>query len=515
MKQLRVWCLLPVFLFLLCGVHSQEVYGEETFVIYYFHETSCASCDGTADFITVFNEQVGDLKETYSYELKTVNTFVGNGSNQLDEMLSAIGKTREDISLPVMIIGEDCVCGLDEIEHSLRDLFIKYGEGYQVSYIETDSSDPEDSQSEGDLFQDVTVQAEDSFISFFYTLACDDCDAVKAYLDTLPQMVTVGNTESTVVIDRYSIADADGMERIKKMFEAYEVPEEDQQVPIVFYTGGYLSGREAIINELGTHLEAGELQNFTYPGGDVTMNPITAKELPGIAVTGFINGFNPCSISILFLLLSLIMMDKSKILKIGFTFMAGKYIMYLILGLGLYSIVSLIDFSIVSRVQNVLNVILIVLALFLAVLNLMDFFAVLRQDYGHVRAQLPESLRRFNNNIVKRVLKNQNSRLLLPLIFLAAMIISAGEFLCTGQIYLGTIIYMLKRGSGSMGITVAAFLIYIVAMCLPQCIMILLVRKGANVMSLTESTRTKFPIIKFVNFLLFAGFAVLLYFMSF
>ena len=506
---------LCMVLLLVCSFWNAPVQAEteDTFTVYFFHETSCGSCDGTSEFLEIFNEQVGDIKGQYSYELVTVNAFTESGYEQLETVLESIGLTRDDIHYPVLIIGEDAVSGLDEIETSIREIFTKYGEGYRAEYAEVEASEDEASQT--DLFTGVEFEETDSVISFFYTLACDDCDAVKEHLAAVPERITVDGTESSVIIDSYSIAEAEGMEKVRAMFTAYEVPEEEQQVPIIFYRDGYISGRDAILETLNTHLEAGDMMGFSYPSSSAEVDPITFKELPGLALTGFINGFNPCSISILFLLLSLIMMDKSRILKIGFTFIAGKYLMYLILGLGLYSIVSLIDFGIVSKVQDVLNIVLIALAAFLAILNLMDFFAVLRQDYGKVRAQLPEGLRRFNNNIVKKALKDQNSKWVLPLIFVAAMVISAGEFLCTGQIYLGTIIYLLKRGTGSMLITFLAFIIYITCMCLPQCIMILLVRKGANVMSLTESTRSKFPIIKLVNFLLFAGFAVLLYFMSF
>lgn len=510
----KYWTLLLTVLLLVCCIHSAPVQAEENaFTVYFFHETSCGSCDGTTEFIEIFNEQIGDIKDQYHYELVTVNAFTESGYEQLEDVLGSIGKTRSDIHYPVMIIGEDAVSGLEEIEASIRDIFVKYGEGYKAEYVEVEASEEE--TSDADLFAGVEFKETDSVISFFYTLACDDCDAVKAHLAELPAEVKVDGVACPVIIDSYSIAEEEGMEKVRAMFDVYKVPEEEQQVPIIFYRDGYISGREAILETLVSHLEAGDHTGFAYPSGSAQMDPLTFKELPGLALTGFINGFNPCSISILFLLLSLIMMDKSKILKIGFTFIAGKYLMYLILGLGLYSIVSLIDFGIVSKVQDVLNIVLIALAMFLAILNLMDFFSVLRQDYGKVRAQLPESLRRFNNNIVKKALANQNSKWVLPLIFVAAMIISAGEFLCTGQIYLGTIIYMLKRGTGSFLITFLAFIVYITCMCLPQCFMILLVRKGANVMSLTESTRSKFPIIKLVNFLLFAGFAVILYFMSF
>ena len=510
----RVWLLVLILCLLVVHPSTAAAEDEDTLHIYFYHETTCGSCDGTTEFFDIFNTQVGDVKEDYLYEVHTVNTFKEGGTERLEEHLKTIGKTRADISLPCVIIGEEVLSGLPQIEDGIRALFLKYAKAPAATYVDL----PEEEgtkETEKDVFADVEVPKDTAYLCGFVTLSCHDCERAEAYYETLPETVTVDGKEYPLVIQLFNIAEPEGIEKIRAMFSAYDVPEEDQLVPIVFYKDGYIAGAANIVEQLDAHLTNGDLLDFRYPETGSKVEPLQPKDLPGIALTGFINGFNPCSISILFLLLSLIMIDRRRILKVGFTFIAGKYVAYFLLGIGLYSLVSVLDFVWFETVQKVITVILIVAALYLAILNLMDFFAVRKQEYGKVKAQLPESFRRFNNNLVKKVLKDQNRKWLLPIIFLAAMVISAGEFLCTGQIYLGTIIYMLKRGTGSMTITIVAFLVYITAMCLPQAIMILLVRGGANVISLTEGTRKRFPIIKFVNFLVFILFAVLLYRISF
>ncbi len=500
--------LLAVFLIWPDGLKIRAEETEDSFTILFFHETSCATCNGTQEFFDVFNEAVGDIKEQYHYEIDTINVFQESGNDRLKEELARIGKTRQDVSVPCVIIGEDVLCGLEEIRNGIRDIFVKYGEGYKATYQEAETEE-EDTKSA--VFDGIQVDPDAHTICFFYTLSCDDCERVKKYLADLETEID----GKPVEVQSYSIAEADGIEKVRAMFDAYDVPESEQQVPIIFSSKGYLSGGDAIINGLEKALGQGDFLNFAYPKTGSKIEPLKARDLPAIALTGFINGFNPCSISILFLLLSLIMMDKSRILKVGFTFMAGKFVTYFLLGIGLYSLVSVIDFVWIDKVQLVLNIVLIGAALYLAVLNMLDFFATLREDYGKVRAQLPQRLRRFNNNIIKKVMADGNRKYLLLMIFLAAILISAGEFLCTGQIYLGTIIYMLNRGSDSRMLTVLAFVLYIAAMCLPQCIMILAVRGGANVMNMTESTRKRFPIIKLVNCLVFLAFAGLMIWMTF
>lgn len=56
-------------------------------------------------------------------------------------------------------------------------------------------------------------------------------------------------------------------EILQAFFEMYEVPLEDQMVPIVFTARGYLAGYEAISSGLYTEMEQGAGLGMKYPSG--------------------------------------------------------------------------------------------------------------------------------------------------------------------------------------------------------------------------------------------------------
>jgi cytochrome c biogenesis protein CcdA len=96
-------------------------------------------------------------------------------------------------------------------------------------------------------------------------------------------------------------------------------------------------------------------------------------------------------------------------------------------------------------------------------------------------------------------------------IFALGVLVSAGEFLCTGQIYLATILYLLRTGTGSV-LAFSAFLCYTLAAALPPALLVILCHKGKQAMALSDFVRNRMPAIKIANSVFFAFFAVFAFF---
>ena len=98
-----------------------------------------------------------------------------------------------------------------------------------------------------------------------------------------------------------------------------------------------------------------------------------------------------------------------------------------------------------------------------------------------------------------------------PLMILAlGVVISFGEFFCTGQIYMASITYMLKD---QVKAAIFPFLVYTTAMSLPAVVMILLIQRTRNTEAVSDVMFGHLGAIKIVNAVLFALFAV--YFLVF
>jgi hypothetical protein len=183
-------------------------------------------------------------------------------------------------------------------------------------------------------------------------------------------------------------------------------------------------------------------------------------------------------------------------------------ITYLALGLSLFSLGQILNQESFASISGIIRVIVIVLSLLLCVLNAVDFINARRENYGAIRVQLPRALRRFNHKLINRAAEG-DPRFLMAGIFLLGVAVSAGEFLCTGQIYLATILYLLRADSGGHPLAFTALLCYTLAASLPPALLVLFCYKGKQALALSEFTRRKMPIIKLANAALFALFALL------
>jgi cytochrome c biogenesis protein CcdA len=342
----------------------------------------------------------------------------------------------------------------------------------------------------------------------FVTSACENCEKARAYLGRLPESVNLaGGNSSPVRVIYYNVAENEGLAAARRFCEAYQVPDNEQLVPLVFYTAGYLSGYANIQRGVLTVLATGKAQNFAFPGAEGEIPALNRLELPAVFLAGLLGGLNPCSVSMLLLLLSLLAAKNAHVLPLGLSYVASKLLTYLVLGLALFTLARSLDLSLFHAAQGLVRVAVIALSLLLCFLNALDFVNARRENYGAIRVQLPRALRRFNHSIIRKTVEG-NPRYLMAAVFALGVLVSAGEFLCTGQIYLATILYLLRTGAA--GLALPAFLCYTVAAALPPALLVILCHKGKQAMALSDFVRDRMPAVKIANtlfFALFAGFA--------
>ena len=72
----------------------------------------------------------------------------------------------------------------------------------------------------------------------------------------------------------------------------------------------------------------------------------------GLAITGFINGVNPCGASMLLMLLAAIAMSGRSVIKAGCAHLAGKFTAYFAMGMGLYKLFMAIGRGTVFKYQQ-------------------------------------------------------------------------------------------------------------------------------------------------------------------
>ncbi|MDR2648394.1 MAG: hypothetical protein LBB94_01550 [Clostridiales bacterium] len=343
----------------------------------------------------------------------------------------------------------------------------------------------------------------DSLIILFTTTTCIGCIRAEAFIDSLDEEYALDGGGTTRLDKRIiNISEQDGAAIAQRFFEAYNVPRDDRRTPVLFYTGGlYLTGDHVITQNLEMLIRAGALQNFQET---LEETPDMSLKLPLIIGAGLLGGVNPCSVSMVLMLLSLLAGRRDRIVRAGVSYIISKFITYLFLGLVLYKSLQVLDSAAFRFAAGAAKWVVVAIAVALCIFNALDYFNARREKYGRIRVQLPKKLRSFNNELIKKTV-NSGVRFMIPLVFLLGVVISAGEFLCTGQIYLATILYVLRSGDG---FAVTAFLVYVTAMILPMIILLIVCARGRRLLEMSEFARKNMPVIKLANAALFLAFAI-------
>lgn len=224
------------------------------------------------------------------------------------------------------------------------------------------------------------------------------------------------------------------------------------RVPAVVIGGRLLVGGEIKPN-LETAIEellAGKTEEYDtqYSGADLKKE-FSAFSPSAVAVSGLIDGINPCAFAVIVFFISFLAVygySKKEIAVVGSAYCLGVFVAYMVIGLGiLKALYALSGFYVAMKVFYYL----MALACFIfAAFSLKDYY--LYKTTGSAEGfalQLPQALK-LKINKVMGLLRRRDGSLGLPRLFAAAFVVglmvSVIEAVCTGQVYVPTIAYIMK-----------------------------------------------------------------------
>ena len=121
--------------------------------------------------------------------------------------------------------------------------------------------------------------------------------------------------------------------------------------------------------------------------------------------------------------------------------------------------------------------------------------------------QLPAKMRHFNHALLKHA-QNAEGIFLSLLVLGLGIAISIGEFFCTGQIYMASILYLLKSAKEQLASLVFTLLVYVTAMSIPSVCILFVIYKTKKTQRVSEFMLEHMAAVKLLNAALFAGYAV-------
>lgn len=203
-----------------------------------------------------------------------------------------------------------------------------------------------------------------------------------------------------------------------------------------------------------------------------------------VIVAGLVDGLNPCAISTLVFLISMLSLSRlprRSLLLVGIVYCAASFVTYFAIGFGLLHAVHAL--SVFPLVRRVINYGLIATLAALAIYSWIDAFRFRRtKDAGDVKLQLPDRIKQMIHRIVRT--RRQEGWRVAP-VFLMGAAVTALESVCTGQVYVPTLVLLVTNGQ-NVARHLSLLLLYNVMFILPLVIVFVLTYQGLKFSRLME-----------------------------
>jgi len=233
-----------------------------------------------------------------------------------------------------------------------------------------------------------------------------------------------------LVLTEHDVLDPEAFASLKKQLDERGVA--FTGVPVLISQQKVLQGNDLEPTSLASLLEL-SAQSEALP------NTKTAPDLSWglVGLAGLVDGVNPCVLTTLLFLLSVWGLDRRGGLVIGIAYTLGVFVTYTLVGVGLLKAATLAQS--VPWAGPLLDIVTLVGLVALTGFSLFDAWQAHRGRTKEMALKLPGFLDRTLRTVVRR---QRSLAIGLPAAFGLGALISLLEFVCTGQVYLPTLVYM-------------------------------------------------------------------------
>jgi len=354
------------------------------------------------------------------------------------------------------------------------------------------------------------------YLAYFYEVGCHDCDKAKIILKDIS-----AKYPDNLIIKSFDISLADNMELAESLGELYQMPEEERLlVPVIFIGDNYLFRDAITFENLEELIQEYSTTETIAPWEKIKEKDLTAQDrliarfqsfgLAAVAVSGLIDGINPCAFATIIFFISYLTLINRKgrdILWVGGMFALSVFLTYFLIGTGALKMITSLSF--LPLVRKIFVLVTAALALILGGVSLFDYLQFKKKGTTKdAKLQLPPFLKNLIHSAIRKNVKLSNYILMAAV---TGFIVSLLELACTGQIYLPTIMFIstipdLKANA------LLYLLFYNLMFIVPLVLVFSFTYWGTTSAQWAELTNKNFGKIKMAMTLLFFGLAVLLFY---
>ena len=192
-----------------------------------------------------------------------------------------------------------------------------------------------------------------------------------------------------------------------------------------------------------------------------------------ITLAGLIDGINPCAIGMMVMLLGYLLVFAKKperVMKTGLLYIGTVFVTYLVVGLGLYSVVSKFD---LSGGAKILNYVIAAVMIGAGLIQFKDFLGI--EAGPHLR--IPTASKAKLQGLVEKVSY--------PMTIVLGVLVTLLETPCSLPIYVGTATILSSSGM-AFPMVLGYFLYYNFLFVLPLIVVLVVMWRGQKMVEMKE-----------------------------
>ena len=343
-----------------------------------------------------------------------------------------------------------------------------------------------------------TASADSIEAVYWYPFGCRDCE--DFLWSGVPEIEKA--TGISIAVEEHDTGNPEEFDSLIAEMERRDA--ELRSVPVMFVGNVILQGDDEIKSGLEAYATG-------IPGGAKFKTPAGkggggARWEPGaVFLAGLLDGVNPCAFSAMVFLVSALALAgrrKRAMIAIGFSYAAGVFIAYSLIGAGLLG--GLRRLAVTPGIRRGLEITLAAILAVLAVLSVVDGVRLSR-GRSDLLLKLPGKLSARAHGVIRSSVRSGAAA---GGAFLLGTIVALIELGCTGQVYLPTIAWMIARGAGARPWFWLA--IYNTAFIIPLITVFVVSYKGVSAIRMANAFKRRGAAIKYATAVLFAALAAVM-----
>ncbi len=488
---------------------------------FYFYDPGCSACE------QVHREVLEPLLAEYGQQVIAEELDIADTASlefllRLEEQFKVTEPT-----IPEVFIGRDALIGADEIRARLKeriDYYLAQG-GVALPAVPGVTSPQATATPECKECPEIHAAQQTAaaskqtpampvtptsiaerptiHVAYFYQPGCDVCERadrdLQYIVDKYPQVkVQRFNVKEEAALNQYLCSRA-------------KVPvDKHLTAPALFVGDGYLLGNEisghSIEALIQPYLESGAAEPWAgweankEAAQKTIIERFRSLSLLTVIGAGLLDGVNPCAFATMIFLISYLSVRKREgpeLLATGAAFTAGVFLAYFGIGIGLLKFLAALP--VLNVIGKWVYGITMVLCLGLAWGSFADYRKAREGRLEDMSLKLPERMRGWIRYLIRE--GSRARRFVLASVALG-FVVALVELVCTGQVYLPTIVFVLGVPAWQTRATLA-LLVYNVMFVLPLIGVFLLVYYGTTSQQLTRWMNRRAAAVKLGTAVLF------------